>query len=59
MKKLAISIIAICIIGIIEIFAIVYGIDGGGLAASIGAIAAIATWRAVKYQEGKQPPPQK
>lgn len=57
MKKLVIGIIAICVIGIIEIFAIVYQINGGGLAAAIGAISAIATWRAIKYTEEKKSQP--
>jgi len=59
MKKLLIGIIAICVIGIIEIFAIVYQVDGGGLAAAIGAISAVATWRTIKYSETKQTPPKK
>lgn len=56
MKKLAIAITAICVIGIIEIFALAWQVNGGGLAASIGAISAIATWRAVKATEAKKPP---
>jgi len=59
MKKIIIAITAVSVIGIIEIFAIVYDVDGGGLAAAIGAIAAIATWRAIKSTEAPKPPPQK
>jgi len=57
MKKLLIALTAICVIGIIEVFAIVYHVNGGGLAAAIGGISAIATWRAMKTTETKKPPP--
>lgn len=57
MKKLIIALTAIITIGIIEIFAIVYQVDGGGLAAAIGAISAIATWRAIKSIDNRKRPP--
>jgi len=59
MYKILIAITAVTIIGVVEIFAIVYQVDGGGLAAAIGAIAAIATWRAIKSTETPKPPPEK
>lgn len=56
MKKIAIALTAIVVIGIIEIFAIVYKVDGVALSATIGAIASIATWRAVKATTTTKPP---
>ncbi len=56
MKKVLIALFAIVCIAIIEIFAIVYQVNGGGLAASIGGISAIATWRAIKSVDERKPP---
>ncbi len=57
MKKVIIAITAIVVIGIIEVVAIVYQVNGGGLAAAIGGISAIATWRAIKSVDERKPPP--
>lgn len=58
MKKAAIALTAIVVIGIVEIFAIVYQVNGIALAAAIGAIASVATWRAIKSSDKPKPPPE-
>jgi len=57
MKKLIIALFAVICITIIEIFALVYQVDGIALSAAIGAIASIATWRTVKSIDGRKHPP--